>query len=238
MLFSRLEMNIQDQFIRPPRWALVFWSPPSADKSRKVDLVVLLDPFEADIAFRELRFPQAKMSSLHRFAPRNCRDQKELLTSGLTLWGVGDTHFNQEMMKKELDFVVMSLSIFGATSCYDKKIPDGQSVDKIRSFLGLIPLPLLSKSKLTSRDWEVLTSGKWIESDGFVKADRSDVNHSSLNFPVDISRSCLEIIEKTCSMNRWHVSPIEAIFALIQIRNLEPWYENSDLHDVLGIKHY
>ena len=223
-------MKIQDQFMRPPRWALVFWRTSSADQSRKVALIVLLDPFEANIASRELRLPEAEGASLHRFAPRNCRDQKELLTSGLTLWSKGDSRSNKEMMTKELDFAVKSLSIFGASSCYDKNIPDGLSVDKIRCFLGLVPPPLLSKLEITSKDWEELISRKWIESDGFLKTKIND--RTAFEFP--ISRSCLEILKKTSSMNRWSVSPIEAIFALVQIRNLEPWYENSDLHDVLG----
>ena len=59
-------MPIQDEFIRDPRWALVF----SNERYRyEVEMIVLLDPFEADIAIRELRLPTAKCTNLHRFAP-------------------------------------------------------------------------------------------------------------------------------------------------------------------------
>ena len=71
-------MMTEDEFVRPPWWLLVFWNP-----NGKIELSVLLDPLEANISFQELKLSTSKLASLHRFTPRNRRDQKELLTSGL-----------------------------------------------------------------------------------------------------------------------------------------------------------
>jgi len=127
-------MKIQDEFIRSPRWALVFWKQSLRGCEDEVEMVVLLDPFEADIVFRELRLPTANGSSLHRFAPRNRRDQSEFLTSGLTSWSRTDAAENQERIKLKLDFVVMSLSVFGSSTCFAKNISDGHSIEKLCHF--------------------------------------------------------------------------------------------------------
>ena len=53
-------MKIQDEFIRSPRWTLVFWKQSLRGCEDVVEMVVLLDPFEADIVFRELRLPKCQ----------------------------------------------------------------------------------------------------------------------------------------------------------------------------------
>ena len=185
-------------------------------------MVVLLDAFEADIAIRELRLPSAKRCSLHRFAPRNRKDQSELLTSGLTTWS------DVAMSQKTLDFAVMGLSVFGTSTCFTKYIPDGHSVDKLCRFLGLLLPPSNEEdTEITSDDWKVLINGDWIESDGFVGGNKP-IPPDSL-----VSSSCLRILKNMSSSIRWKKSPIQAIFELVPLRNMTPWYEKSDLHKIL-----
>ena len=215
-------MPIQDEFVRAPRWALVFWNPVN-----QVEMIVLLDPFEADFAIRELRLRTAAGVSLHRFAPRNRRDQSELLTSGLTSWSKGSAALNKEKLKLELDFAVMALSVFGSSTCFAKNIPDGHSVDKLCRFLSLVPPPSLAKAGITSDDWRALINGNFIESDGFVGVNKEEVPSSQ------VSQSCLLILQTVRSSNMWKKSPIQAICALVQLRNMSPWYEKSDLNSVL-----
>ena len=216
-------MPIQDEFIRAPRWALVFWKP-----ENQVEMVVLLDPFEADFAIRELRLRTAAGVSLHRFAPRNRRDQSELLTSGLTSWSKGSAALNKEKLKLELDFAVIALSVFGSSTCFAKNIPDGHSVDKLCRFLGLVPSPSLANAGITSDDWRALINGDFIESDGFVGMNNEEVPSSS-----QVSQSCLHILQTVRSSNMWKKSPIQAVYVLVQLRNMTPWYEKSNLSSVL-----
>ena len=204
---------------------LVFWS-----QSDKVEMVVLLDPFEADIAFRELRLPTAKGASLHRFAPRNRRDQSELLTSGLTSWSSASV-IQQKMLHSELDFAVMAVSVFGSSTCYQKNDSDGHSGDKLCRFLGLVPPPSLAEAGITSDDWRALINGKWIDPDGFALGAKAATK--KIIRPANISESCWKILENVRSGNRWRKSPISAMFALVLIRNMEPWYDRSDLNSVL-----
>lgn len=222
-------MKTEDEFVRPPRWLLVFWN-----SNGKIELSVLLDPLEANIAFEELRLPEAKYTSLHRFAPRNRRDQKELLTSGLTSWSgvfISGVHnaSNQAMINSELELAVMSVSVFGSSTCYKKIDHDGHSADKLCRFLGLVPPPSLAEAGITSDDWRALINGKWIDSDGFAVGD----SNTKVVRPSDVSESCWKILQSVRSSNRWRKSPINAIFALVLIRNMEPWYDRSDLNAVL-----
>ena len=215
-------MKIQDEFIRSPRWVLVFWNKYPADE---VEMVVLLDPYEADIAIRELRLPSAKGASLHRFAPRNRRDQSELLISGLTSWSDGAV--NQARLEAELDFAVMGLSVFGVSTRFAKDVPDGHSADKLCRFLGMIPPPSLAEAGITSDDWRILINGDWIESDGFV-GGKPNPPSSLLVSPL-----CLNILNTVRSSNSWKKSPIQAVFELVHLRNMTAWYEKSELHAVL-----
>lgn len=218
-------MKTEDEFKRPPRWLLVFWS----QNKRDIEKVVLLDPFEANIAFRELRFPGADGASLHLFSPRNRRDQKELLTSGLTSWcGIHKT-VRKESLNSQLDFVVMAVSVFGSSTCFNKNEPDGHSTDKICRFLGLIPPPSLAEAGITSDDWRALINLKLIDTDGFIPDERPRY----VTRPSSVSNSCWQIFQSVSSNHCWRQSPLNAIFALVQIRNMEPWYDRSDLNAVL-----
>ena len=216
-------MKTQDEFVRAPRWALVFWNPVN-----QVEMVVLLDPFEADIAIRELRLPTATGASLHRFAPRNRPDQSELLISGLTSWSKGSAALNKEELKLELDFAVMTLSVFGSSTCFTKNISDGHSLDKLCRFLGLVPSPSLANAGITSDDWRALINAHFIESDGFVGMNNAEAPSS-----LQVSQSCLHILQTVRSSNMWKTSPIQAVYALVQLRNMSPWYEKSNLNSVL-----
>ena len=215
-------MKTEDEFVRSPRWLLVFW-----DRNGKVDMSVLLDPFEANIAICELRLPGAKQASLHRFAPRNRRDQKELLTSGLTSWSPNVGRAN---LKPEMDFAVMAVSVFGSSTCYLKNEPDGHSADKLCRFLGLVPPPSLAEAGITCDDWRALIDAKWIDTDGFAGTGPRGIITTR---PSNLSESCCKILLNVRSSQCWRKSPINAIFALVQIRNMEPWYERSDLNAVL-----
>jgi hypothetical protein len=221
-------MKIQDEFIRSPRWALVFWKQ-SPGAGEEVEMVVLLDPFEADIAIRELRLSTAKGASLHRFAPRNRRDQKELIISGLTSWSLSNAVVSQEILESKLSFAVMALSVFGSSTCYQKNIPDGHSIEKLCRFLGLVPPPSLAKAGITSEDWRALINGNFMESDGFV----GESNQSIIQLNLPVSSACLELIQAVRSGNQWKKSPIEAVLALVQLRNMSSWYDNSDLNAVV-----
>jgi len=219
-------MKTQDEFIRAPRWALVFWK--QLHPFQGVDMVVLLDPFEANIAFCELRLPTSKGASLHRFAPRNRRDQSELLISGLTSWSKSSAVVSQEMLKYQLDFAVMALSVFGSSTCFAKIMTDGHSVEKVCCFLGLVPPPSLAKAKITSEDWRALINSDFIESDGFVGKNEMPIPRL-----LRVSQSCLQLLQTVRSGNRWKISPIQAVYALIEMRNMSPWYEKSDLNAIL-----
>lgn len=215
-------MQTEDEFVRPPRWMLVFWS-----QLGKVEMVVLLDPFEADIAVRELRLPESKYASLHRFAPRIRRDQNELLISGLTSWSAGALG-QHKTLYSELDFAVMSVSVFGSSTCYQKNVSDEHSADKLCRFLGLVPPPFLAETGITSDDWRELINVNLIDSDGFAMGGQKKIGR-----PPNISESCWKILESVRLSNRWRKSPIKGIFALVLIRNMEPWYDRSDLNSVL-----
>jgi len=121
----------------------------------------------------------------------------------------------------------MTLSGFGSSTCFTKNISDGHSVDKLCRFLGLLPPPSLVETGITSEDWRALINGDYIESDGFYNENKKRVPSSQ------VSQSCLHILQAIRSSNMWKKSPIQAVYSLVQLRNMSPWYEKSNLSSVL-----
>ena len=116
----------------------------------------------------------------------------------------------------------MMLSVFGSSTCLIKIILNGHSVDKLCHFLGLVPPPSLVETRITSDDWRALINGDYIESDGFYDENKKPVPFSK------VSQSCLHILQSISSSNMWKKSPIQAVYALVQLRNMSPWYEKSN----------
>ena len=95
-------------------------------------------------------------------------------------------------------------------------------------FLGLVPPPSLANAGITSEDWRTLINGDFMESDGFVGENLKPIPPA-----LQVSQSCLQMLQAVRSCNQLKKSPIQAIYALVEMRNMSPWYEKSDLNAVL-----
>jgi len=128
---------------------------------------------------------------------------------------------------------------FAAPRCWEVPVvarfaPEGAAslataIEKLCRFLGLVPPPSLAKAGITSEDWRALINGNFMESDGFV----GESNQSIIQLNLPVSSACLELIQAVRSGNQWKKSPIEAVLALVQLRNMSSWYDKSDLNAVV-----
>ena len=222
---------LEDEFIRPPRWALVVWD--SADVQRPtVRYVILVTPIEADFSLRCLREPSARGCSLHRFAPRIRRDQRELLTSGLTSWATCGPVV-QNGLDGHLHFAVMALSLFGVSTCLQNNNALLRSIRNVFYYLGVIPSPSAFSGGVDPSDWRLLVDAKLIQLDGFVASEEREDEPQR---PANLSDACWNLFLETRKSHQWTSSPVEAVRGLVSIRRMEPWFEKSDLSSVLLLK--
>lgn len=208
----------QDEFVRPPRWALAVWN------GTNVQHLILLSPVEADRAICELRLlastpptsnPVINPVSLHRFAPRTRRDQSELLISGLTTGGTGPL--------ESFYFAIPALNLFGSSCCFKREF---SSIGKICRYLGVVPPPCSNSGGLPIDDWRVLVDRKLIQPDGFV--NRRDVAQ-----PVDVSNKSWGTVKRTRLAHQWPISSVTFFRYLVPIRNMDAWFSGSDLSSIL-----
>ena len=115
-------MNIQDEFVRPPRWMLTMWgSTKDGDDVVSVQNLILVSPFEANIIVPLLRQRNLRSATLHRFAPRTRRDQSELLTSDLTFWTGSRPFLSSNDLQLHLKFGTMAMTLFGSSTCLQSR---------------------------------------------------------------------------------------------------------------------
>ena len=104
---------------------------------------------------------------------------------------------SQEVLKRELDFAIMALSVFGLSTCYAKNISDSHSIDKLYRFLGLVPPPSLANAEIKSEDWRTLINGDFMESYGFVGENLKPIPPA-----LQVSQSCLQMLQAVRSCNQ------------------------------------
>jgi len=220
-------MNLQDEFVRPPRWILSIWG---LTQDRTIQHLILVSPFEANIIVPLLRKSELSNATLHRFAPRTRRDQSELLTSALTFWPGSQPFLKLDNLLPKLKFGVMAMTLFGSSTCLESDEGIGRSMAEFCLFLNILPPPDTCKLGLDNSDWKILLDEGWIDSEGFVVRSAVDVEGSLL------SESACQILKKIYAERHWKRSAVAAIRGLVSLRNMSAFFQQSDLESILFSK--
>ena len=222
-------MSTRDEFVRPPRWMLVLWGS-SKDQLDSAQHLILASPFEANILVPLLRQSKLNYATLHRFAPRTRRDQAELLTSDLTFWPGSDPFLPSDHLKIHLKIAVMTMTLFGCSTCLQGKQGIGRSMADFWLFLNILPPPDTCRVGLDESDWNILLEDGWINSDGFLVRPLADVERSRF------SQSGRQFLQGIYAQRNWRRSPVAAVRGLVPLRNMSSFFQRSDLESILFSK--
>ena len=220
-------MDLQDEFVRPPRWILSMWG---STKDRTVQHLILVSPFEANIIVPLLRKLELSNGTLHRFSPRTRRDQSELLTSALIFWPGSQPFSTLDDLLPKLKFGVMAMTLFGCSTCLESSEGIGRFMAEFCLFLNILPPPNTCQLGLDNSDWKILLEEGWIDSEGFVVRSLVDVEGSLL------SESACQILRKIYAERHWKRSAVAAVRGLVPLRNMSAFFQQSDLESILFSK--
>ena len=224
-------MNIQDEFVRPPRWMLTMWgSTKDGDDVVSVQNLILVSPFEANIIVPLLRQRNLRSATLHRFAPRTRRDQSELLTSNLTFWTGSRPFLSSNDLQLHLKFGTMAMTLFGSSTCLQSRENIGRSMAEFCLFLNILPPSDVCPVGLDDSDWRILLEDGWINSEGFLVRSSSDIQHSRL------SESGRRFLKRMYAKRNWKRSSVAATRSLVPLRNMSSFFQRSDLESILFSK--
>ena len=226
---SRYEISTLDELVRPPRWMLILWGS-SKDQLDSPQHLILASPFEANILVPLLRQSKLKNATLHRFAPRTRRDQAELLTSDLTFWPGSGPFLPLDHLKIHLKMAVMTMTLFGCSTCLRSKQDIGRSMTEFRLFLNILPPPDTCQVGLDDSDWNILLEDGWINSEGFLVRPLADVEGSRLG------QSGRQFLQGIYAQRNWRRSPVAAVRGLVPLRNMSAFFQQSDLESILFSK--
>jgi len=192
-------------------------------------LWILVSPFEANIIVPLLRQSKLSNATLHRFAPRTRRDQAELLTSSLTFWSGIQPFVLLEDLKIHLKIAVMTMTLFGCSTCLQSKQNIGRSMAEFCLFLNIFPPPDTCPIGLNKSDWNKLLEDGWIDSEGFLVRPLADLKKSE--FIYKLSEECRTFLKRN-----WKRSAVAAVRGLVPLRNMSAFFQQSDLESILFSK--
>jgi hypothetical protein len=222
-------LSSQDEFVRPPRWMFILWA---SIKQRTVSVqhMILVSPYEANILVPLLRTSKLSNATLQRYAPRTRRDQFELLTSHLTFWPGSEPFLSTNDLQIHLKMAVMTMTMFGCSTCLQSKPHIGRSMAEFCLFLNVLPPPDICPVGIDNLDWNILLEDGWINSEGFLVHSSADVERSRL------SESGRQFVRRMYAERKWKRSAVAAVRGLVPLRNMSAFFQRSDLESILFSK--
>ena len=220
-------MSPQDEFVRPPRWMLILWG---SSEDQLAQHLIRVSPFEANIIVPLLRQSKLNTATLHRFAPRTRRDQAELLTSELTFWPGMDPFMSSDDLRIQMKTAVMTMTLFGCSTCLQSKEHIGRSMADFYLFLNILPPPDSCQVGLDDSDWNILLEDGWINSGGFLVQPSDELERSRL------SQSGRQFLQGIYAQRNWKRSAVAAVKGLVPLRNMSAFFQQSDLESILFSK--
>ena len=177
---------------------LILWGS-SNDQLDSAQHLILVSPFEANILVPPLRQSKLSNATLYRFAPRTRRDQAELLTSSLTFWSGIQPFVLLEDLKIHLKIAVMTMTLFGCSTCLQSKQNIGRSMAEFCLFLNIFPPPDTCPIGLNKSDWNKLLEDGWINPEGFFVRPLANLKRPELIN--ELSEKCLNFLKSEVKRN-------------------------------------